>query len=802
MVEIKIKNYGADGFEVSDNGSGIAESNFEGITAKHHTSKLKEFSDLESIKTFGFRGEALSSLCALSNVTITTRHSSCEHGHKLVFDHDGAIIKKSICASKVGTTVSVTDFFITLPVRRGEFVKNYRKDFTKMVQLIQEYCLVLTGIRIHFTNQPPKGARQTVLTTTGSSVLDNIISIFGHKQAKDLVRIKSPTEDGTDEGQYTQQSLADLDNSSSVAELKQPELDNLNLSRFKIEGFISNIDLHCARSAKDRQYFYINSRPVELRIISKEVNEVYRRYNQKQFPFVYLNLKMDQSTVDVNLSKDKRQVAVCNDKILLLAVKRSLLNTFGAMPSKLRSVGINSCLKKYEGEDGSEDEEDQILVAEPSNTFSQTLRQWKKTPHDPTPKIDSKSIKRKPTGQPKGQKAAKVPLLFHQKITEIENRSFRSSDTENSPPLEKEPEVSFRIDCKPRKSVNTLTFEKVDSSTLQESTRDNQKSDEDEEMTIENDLAEENREKTLETVDEKLSRSIASLEKTFLEIQETPPDSDELMNEEPVAAEDESDDCTLIGATPSTSFQVIQVDTPKVDAFKHSYKVKVSLAAIAQMAQAEEEASDRLQAEKKSRKLKLRFKESIDPSKSKKAEVELETEIKKEMFKDMEVLGQFNLGFIIAKLNSDVFIVDQHASDEKYNFESLEKTTKLQMQPLVIPERLELSAIQEMTLIENLSVFEMNGFRFLIDESAPPGSKVRIHSKPFSKNWEFGREDIEEMIFMLDDSPNCVCRPSRIRTMLASRACRQSVMIGKPLTKKHMKKMLEHLGELDHPWVS
>ena len=229
--------------------------------------------------------------------------------------------------------------------------------------------------------------------------------------------------------------------------------------------------------------------------------------------------------------------------------------------------------------------------------------------------------------------------------------------------------------------------------------------------------------------------------------------------------------------------------------------MKITLDSIRQMAISEEKAEETLKSEKKLKKLKLRFKEStIEPSKNKKAEAELEMEFKKEMFSEMEVLGQFNLGFIIAKVNSDLFIVDQHASDEKFNFEDLEKKTKLQTQQLVVPERLELSSIQEITLLENLKIFEMNGFKFLVDEAAEPGQKVKIHSKPFSKNWEFGKEDIEEMIFMLDEAPNVLCRPTRIRTMLASRACRKSVMIGTALTKKQMKTLLEHMGGLDHPW--
>lgn len=71
------------------------------IALKHHTSKIQDFADLTSVETFGFRGEALSSLCALSDVTVTTRHSSQECGIKLVFDHTGNIKLKVPIAKQV-----------------------------------------------------------------------------------------------------------------------------------------------------------------------------------------------------------------------------------------------------------------------------------------------------------------------------------------------------------------------------------------------------------------------------------------------------------------------------------------------------------------------------------------------------------------------------------------------------------------------------------------------------------------------------------------------------------------------------
>ena len=72
-VEIRLRDFGATSIEVVDNGCGVEEPNFEGLGLKHHTSKLRDFSDLDNMETFGFRGEALSSLCALGNLSIHTR---------------------------------------------------------------------------------------------------------------------------------------------------------------------------------------------------------------------------------------------------------------------------------------------------------------------------------------------------------------------------------------------------------------------------------------------------------------------------------------------------------------------------------------------------------------------------------------------------------------------------------------------------------------------------------------------------------------------------------------------------------
>lgn len=114
---------------------------------KHYTSKIREFNDLETVCTLGFRGEALSSLCALSNITVTTKDDTAAHATKIEYDHNGVIKVKVPTARSRGTTVSLVNIFATLPVRRKEFIKNLKREFNKMCQLLYAYCLVCKGIK-------------------------------------------------------------------------------------------------------------------------------------------------------------------------------------------------------------------------------------------------------------------------------------------------------------------------------------------------------------------------------------------------------------------------------------------------------------------------------------------------------------------------------------------------------------------------------------------------------------------------------------------------------------------------------
>lgn len=157
-IEVKFKNSGLEYFEVIDNGHGISRSNIDSVGLKHHTSKLEEFEDLTKVKTLGFRGEAVASLCALANVEIIScTDSDAPMATKVELNIDGTVKNKSVAHRKKGTSVKVTQLFEKLPVRRKDLEKNVRREFVKAVGMIQAYALICTGVRIMVSNTAQSG---------------------------------------------------------------------------------------------------------------------------------------------------------------------------------------------------------------------------------------------------------------------------------------------------------------------------------------------------------------------------------------------------------------------------------------------------------------------------------------------------------------------------------------------------------------------------------------------------------------------------------------------------------------------
>ncbi|XP_051856810.1 mismatch repair endonuclease PMS2 [Antechinus flavipes] len=796
-IDLKLKEYGADLIEVSDNGLGVEKENFEGLTLKHYTSKIQDFSDLTHVETFGFRGEALSSLCALSDVMISTCHKSATIGTRLVFDHNGKIVQKAPYPRPQGTTVSVQQLFSTLPVRHKEFQRNIKKEFTKMVQVLQAYCIISTGIRINCTNQVGQGKRQTILCTNGNStVKENIAAVFGQKQLQTLI------------------PFVQLPPRESVCEEYGINYNDTLHDLFSISGFISRSDHGVGRSTTERQFFFINQRPCDLAKISRLVNEVYHLYNRHQYPFVVLNISVDSECVDINVTPDKRQILLQEEKLLLVVLKTSLIGMFESDVNKLSPNQkplldvegnlLKMCSTEVEKSPPEKnnlislntkgEEKRTLTIARLREAFSlhhtteqsspnlKTHKQSQDSPRQinllsfcntPSPK-NSKRISDK---QCKSQEEILESSLgrsssMNPKPVDSDKESGHSSTSTQSDEGFSTPERGTHIG---RECIMTLaedyTFSEETVEPFKKSLgSDNQFSNTEcslEEKSIENNF----RNLPQPSNDSPLKRKRFKKEMASLNFSVSP----KVMN---------SEDCSA--SQVDVAIKVIKKEVP----------LNFSMSSLTKrLQQLQQQEQQRTKAQNY-----RRFRAKISPGENQAAEDELRKEISKDMFAEMEIIGQFNLGFIITKLNTDLFIIDQHATDEKYNFEMLQLHTVLQGQRLIIPQALNLTAINEAILIENLEIFRKNGFDFVIDELAPVTERVKLISLPTSKNWTFGPQDIDEMIFMLSDCPGVMCRPSRVRQMFASRACRKSVMIGTALNKNEMKKLISHMGEIEHPW--
>lgn len=317
-IEVRFKNQGLDSIEVSDNGKGISPEDFETIALKHYTSKLSSYEDLTSLETFGFRGEALSSLCALSKFHITTaRAEDGAVGKRLDFEVSGKLKSTSVVAAQRGTTVIVENLFHSLPVRRKELEKNIKREYGKVTTILNSYACISVGVRYAVSNQMPKGKKVVVFSTkTNTTTKENVVNVFGAKTLLALVKLDLKLSMEPSKGPSTQSarnwSTQSIDRSREVL----------------VQGHISKPVFGEGRQAPDRQMFFVNSRPCGLPQVSKAFNEVYKSFNVSQSPFIFANLIMDTNAYDVNVSPDKRSIMLHDQTALLDSLKSALAAMF------------------------------------------------------------------------------------------------------------------------------------------------------------------------------------------------------------------------------------------------------------------------------------------------------------------------------------------------------------------------------------------------------------------------------------------------------------------------------------------
>ncbi|VAI46449.1 DNA mismatch repair protein PMS1 isoform X4 [Triticum aestivum] len=845
-VEVGLKAYGEEWFKVADNGSGISPGNFQALALKHHTSKISDFSDLNSVVTFGFRGEALSSLCALGKLTVETRTKDESVGTHLEFEHSGVVISERKIARQVGTTVTIEKLFSTLPVRGKEFSRNIRKEYGKVISLLHAYALIAKGVRLLCTNTVGKNSKMVVVKTQGSSSLkDNIITVFGLNTFKCL------------------------------------EPFNLALSEgCQVEGFLSKPGPGTGRNSGDRQFFYVNGRPVDMPKVTKLVNELYRSSNSRQYPVAVLNFCIPTTSYDVNVAPDKRKIFFSSEHTILFSLREAIENLYSPQQCSFSINHIEDPEKVNHTEDPVK--EDDPMVDEPIKSTYLMDKENVSSPENDNCKEDTDSDDQDPLKDQKvsssatrvatGAASGDMSPLPRSPDTEVDRSPWFSALRYEQP---KRPRADFRSNPVRENHVRTgLAAQSSPSTIVQSSLMNflslNKRKHEDScnliteapvlrRGTCSGQVRRTSLEANAPGISDANSLQQISLwdhspqpsvpKRTEVSLQHSEPpnvaspsteahllnpcdvhstefDVDE-QNDRCLSNFGAPDQCLKDTEPPNTPSNITLLDghdnDTSVCSTSVSYSVQFTIDELRRRRKRGFIVSreNRVHcSEKTARCYKAATLDNYVPNDDEgksnylaAATNELDRFFSKDNFGEMKVVGQFNLGFIIGKLEQDLFIVDQHAADEKYNFESLSQSTTLNIQPLLQPLRLELSPEEEVIVSMHMNTIRKNGFVLAEDLHASPGSHYLLKAVPFSKNITFGVQDVKELICMLSDSQgdcsiissykmdktDSVC-PSRVRAMFASRACRMSTMIGDPLTKTEMKKILKNLTGLRSPW--
>lgn len=289
---IEIKQGGKQYIRVTDNGSGIDPLEIELAFTRHATSKIHLEEDLIGISTLGFRGEALSSIAAVSRVEIITKTEASVSGAKVRID-GGSIISIEPVGCGVGTTIIVTDLFYNTPARL-KFMKADGTESTPIIEFVSQIALAYPNIKFRLISN-----EKMIFSSTGTGQrIQTIALLYGNELSNNLMPLKY-------------------------------EDDSLN-----IEGFVSNLNI--SRPNRRNQVFFVNGRVVENKTIQEALTRAYEdRLITGRFPLAFLFLKVPMEEIDVNIHPNKLQVKFQKEEAIFDAVIKGVnqaLNSMAAAP--------------------------------------------------------------------------------------------------------------------------------------------------------------------------------------------------------------------------------------------------------------------------------------------------------------------------------------------------------------------------------------------------------------------------------------------------------------------------------------
>tara|TARA_Y100000766_G_C18912174_1_gene608918 strand:- start:1305 stop:3113 length:1809 start_codon:yes stop_codon:yes gene_type:complete len=284
-IKLIVKDAGRTLIQVVDNGSGMSDTDARISLERHATSKIKKADDLFTIRTMGFRGEAIASMAAISHLELKTKLHDKELGTKLIVE--GSELKsQENCATKNGTSISIKNLFFNVPARRN-FLKSDNVELKHIIDEFQRMALANPECAMSFFHNDKE-----ILNLSSSTLKQRIVGIFGNRYNEKLVPIKEET------------SLVD------------------------VNGFVGKPEF--SRKTRGEQFFFVNQRFIKSGYLHHAISNAFQDLiPEKHHPSYFIFFEIDPKFVDVNIHPTKTEIKFEDEKSIYAIVRSCVKRALG-----------------------------------------------------------------------------------------------------------------------------------------------------------------------------------------------------------------------------------------------------------------------------------------------------------------------------------------------------------------------------------------------------------------------------------------------------------------------------------------
>ncbi|TBU05371.1 mismatch repair endonuclease [Hamiltosporidium magnivora] len=801
--------------KIEDNGIGIntiEKIGIEGFTTKSEQTHYVLGDKPKPKFSFGFRGQAIFLLRKICDIEIISRESSVPYALKYNLSKNTEISKTF---KEPGTTIIVTNIFKNCPIRRKIFYSQISKDTEKLISLFKSYCIVYkTEIKLFSKNK-------LIFDESGIGNIKKYFEInfpeyFNTKNKNEHGNKNenvNKNQDGNikdvniNEGKnYINEGKNCINEDGNTKNTKNNFEDEREQNEqtsefnsyieFENENFYFLISKISSVSLKS--FIFVDLRPVKSKKITKQICQIFNNFSSN-FPIFFLKIKEDS---DVNVSADKTDFVLANENNIFNVLKDVMERNL-CLYKYVSPMICNYEIEKQEHKDYKEinnklrKDYSRDLIRDSSKYLQTHCCAHKNNDKESNTKtffaenlekfisndsLENEIFTKIDENKDKNYKISEKNIFS--RILNCKKPKFNDKNSENL-----EDKKSERSNVLNEKSLNTVNnkirnkkYFRGDNISSSSSTNEYKKEEN------YNDSTEENIFISPTDINLEENNDCIPINHKQAENNCIPPVNQK--HEEnncipPVNQKHEENNCIppVIQKQGADNRNLVSANQ-KQD--KDNYKNIIS-----QDIEEQIETPNPFYIEK-TKNIFLHFDDPIVSS--------LNTKIilGKKDFLEMKIIGQFNCGFILTELIKEnkkyLIIIDQHAADEIKNFEFLKNNFYLKKQRLIVPLNLKLDSLEEYIIKSNKSVINRNGFEI--------NNNLQIICVPIYKNQIFGKNDFYEILSKLKNTNQSekyiFC--DRIKDIMASKACRQSIMIGDVLSYKQMEEIVRKLADLNIPW--